>query len=112
MTNEPIIAARDLLLSTDGSVAEILERLDQAQDHEILRESKALTQLRQELTTTNLDRSKRSELASRLERVNQLANYVTRTRRRDVQDFRVIRRAQSAHVGNECRRARLLRRDF
>lgn len=91
VTNEPIIAARDLLLSTDGSVAEILKRLDQAQDHEILRESKALAQLRQELTMTNLDRSKRSELASRLERVNQLANYVTRTRRRDVQEFRVIR---------------------
>ena len=90
-TNAPIIAARDLLLSADPSVAGILERLDEAQEHEILRESKALAQLRRELIGTNLHRSKRSELAARLERVNQLANYVTRTRRRDVQEFRVIR---------------------
>lgn len=90
-TNAPIIAARDLLLRTDATVAEILERLDEAQDQDILSESKALAQLRQELTRTTLDRSKRSELAARLERVNQLANYVTRTRRRDVQEFRVIR---------------------
>ena len=90
-TNAPIIAARDLLLQPDSSVAEIVERLDEAQGHEILRRSKALAQLRQELTSTNLDKSKRSELAARLERANQLANYVTRTRRRDAEEFRVIR---------------------
>ncbi|MDE0433778.1 MAG: SNF2-related protein [Bryobacterales bacterium] len=90
-TNAPIIAARDLLMSADGSVANILERLDEAQGFEVLNESRALIQLRTELSRTNLDRSKRSELAARLERVNQLANYVTRTRRRDVQEFRVIR---------------------
>ena len=91
VTNAPIIAARDLLLSANGSVSETLDRLDQAQGHEILRASKALAQIREELTRTNPDRSKRSELAARLERVNQLANYVTRTRRRDVQEFRVVR---------------------
>ena len=90
-TNAPIIAARDLLLRADTSVAEIQERLEEAQSHEILRNSKGLTQFRRALTRTNLDPSKRSELAARLERVNQLANYVTRTRRRDVQEFRVIR---------------------
>ena len=90
-TNAPIIAARDLLLRAVVPVAEILERLDEAQDHEVLRKSKALAHIRQELSGTNLDRSKCSKLAARLERVNQLANYVTRTRRRDVQEFRVIR---------------------
>ena len=90
-SNAPIIAARDLLLRADTSVAEIVERLEEAQGHEILRNSKGLAQLRQTLTRTNLDLSKRSELAARLERVNQLANYVTRTRRRDVQEFRVVR---------------------
>ena len=90
-TNAPIIAARDLLLSGDGSITDIMERLDEAQEHEVLRESKALGQLRREVSETNLDPSKRSELATRLERANQLANYVTRTRRRDVQEFRVIR---------------------
>ena len=90
-TNAPIIAARDVLLSADGSVPKILQLLDEAGAHEVLRQSKALAQLRRELTETNLDPSKRSELAARLERVNQLANFVTRTRRRDVQEFRVIR---------------------
>ena len=90
-SNAPIIVARDMLLRADASVAEILVHLDEAQSHEILRNSKALAQIRQELSKTNLDRSKRSELAARLERVNQLANYVTRTRRRTIQEFRVVR---------------------
>ncbi len=90
-TNAPIIAARDLLLRGDATVAEVQQRLDDAQKHEILSKSMALARIRRELRGTNLSRSKRSELAVRLERVNQLANYVTRTRRRDVQEFRVIR---------------------
>ena len=90
-TNAPIIAARDLLLRTDGSESGILQLLNEACAHEILRQSKALAQIRRELTENSLDPSKRSELAARLERVNQLANYVTRTRRRDVQEFRVVR---------------------
>ena len=90
-SNAPIIAARDLLMRPDAALGEILEQMDEAQDHEILRESRALAQLRGELTSTNLDQSKRAELAARLERVNQLANYVTRTRRRDVEEFRVVR---------------------
>ena len=90
-TNEPIVAARDLLLRRNGPVSEIRNRLSEAEDHEILRKSKALAQIRAELTDADLDHVKRSELAARLECVNQLANYVTRTRRRDVQEFRVIR---------------------
>ena len=90
-TNAPVIAARDLLLRPDSSVADIEALLDSAQDHDILRHSRALAQIRHEVTTTPLDKSKRSELAARIERVNQLANYVTRTRRRDTEEFRVIR---------------------
>ena len=90
-TNAPVIAARDLLLRPDSSVADIEALLDEAQDHDILRASQALAQIRKELTTPDLDTSKRSELAARIERVNQLANYVTRTRRRDIEEFRVIR---------------------
>ena len=90
-TNAPVIAARDLLLRPDSSVEDIEALLDEAQEHDILRASRALAQIRQELTTIRLDTSKRSELAARIERVNQLANYVTRTRRRDTEEFRVIR---------------------
>ena len=90
-SNAPIVAARDLLLRGDTTANEILEQIDEAQEHEILRDSRALFQLRGMLKKSNLDPSTRSELAARLERVNQLANYVTRTRRRDVQEFRVVR---------------------
>lgn len=90
-TNAPVIAARDLLLRPDSSVEEIQEVLDSAQHHDILRNSQALVQIQNELTTSHLDKSKRSELAARIERVNQLANYVTRTRRRDTEEFRVLR---------------------
>ena len=89
--NAPVIAARDLLLRPDSSVEDIEALLDEAQEHDILRASRALAQIRSELTTARLDASKRSELAARIERVNQLANYVTRTRRRDTEEFRVIR---------------------
>ena len=90
-TNAPIVAARDRLLQADSSGSEILELLHTTDFHEILRTSKALSKLQDELTTRRLDRSTRSEMAARLERVNQLANYVARTRRRDVQEFRVVR---------------------
>ena len=90
-TNAPVIAARDLLLRPESSVEDIKALLDEAQEHDILRASQALVQIRHELTMARLDTSKRSELAARIERVNQLANYVTRTRRRDTEEFRVIR---------------------
>ena len=97
-TNAPVIAARDLLLKPDSTVAEIEALLDEAQRHEILRGSQALAQIRTEIRTTGLDTSKRSELAARIERVNQLANYVTRTRRRDTEEFRVIREPKAPVV--------------
>ena len=90
-TNAPIIRARDQLLRADTSVQEVAERLEEARSHDVLRHSRGLAQIREQLGRANLDRSKRSELAARLEQVNQLANYVTRTRRRDVQEFRVTR---------------------
>ncbi len=92
-SNAPIVKARDMLLKDGVSKHEVLQCIDDAANHDVLRNSKALTQIRNELKDEdiNLDRSKQSELAARLERVNQLSNYVTRTRRRDVLDFHVVR---------------------
>ena len=88
--NAPLVAARDLLLR-NGASLEIEELLDQAKQHELLSKSKALTHIRERLTSQELDPCLRSELAVRLEHVNQLANYVNRTRRRDIQIKRVMR---------------------
>lgn len=89
--NQPIIEARDLLLKPSASAQSVRACLDRAGQHEFLAKSKTLSLIRQELEDATLGRYQRAEFAARLEQVNQLANYVTRTRRRDVQEFRVIR---------------------
>jgi superfamily II DNA or RNA helicase len=91
LMNAPIIEARDLLLKPGSSSAEILECLDAARQYSFLAESKALELLREELKGKSLDAHARAEMAARLEQINQLANYLTRTRRRDVEEFRVRR---------------------
>lgn len=91
LMNAPIVEARDLLMKENTSSEEILARIDMARQHELLANSKVLGLLRDELKTRPLDRSTRAELASRLEQANQLANYIARTRRRDIEEFRVRR---------------------
>ena len=111
-TNAPVIAARDLLLRPDSSVADIEALLDSAQDHDILRHSRALAQIRHEVTTTPLDKSKRSELAARIERGQsacQLRHPNSTTGHRGISRHS---RAQGSRPRDEPRRALLLRRDL
>ena len=89
--NEPIIAARDLLMRQGTSQEQIIERIDAARQYSVLASSQALKLLRHELINRPLDLATRAEIASRLESVNQMANYVNRTRRRDVEELRVVR---------------------
>ena len=90
-TNEPIVAARDLILKPDSSRCQILERIEEARRFQVLASSKTLGLLREKLKDGPLDPASRARLASRLESVNQMANYMTRTRRRDVEDLRIVR---------------------
>lgn len=90
LTNAPIVQARDMLLRSTTPVEPILEQLEEARQHEIIADSKAVALVGEELTKP-LNVSKRAELAARLEQANQLANFVTRTRRRDVDELRVRR---------------------
>lgn len=90
--NAPLIAARDRVLDAKSTVEEIIDLIDSASRYDLLSNSKALQALREEVSTRTLDRPARSDIAWRLENVNQLANYVTRTRRRDVEELRVVRR--------------------
>jgi SNF2 family DNA or RNA helicase len=91
LMNAPIVAARDLLTKPGVSISAVREQIEAARQHELLASSKALKLISEELETTNLSLAERASLASRLEQVNQLANYVTRTRRRDVEEFRIQR---------------------
>ena len=81
--NAPIVQARDLLMKPSASAEQINAQLEEARGYDLLSESKTLALIQEDLAARPLDQPTRAELASRLEQANQLANYVTRTRRRD-----------------------------
>ena len=91
--NRPLIAAREAVLA-GRTRAEVMELVATAAAHPLLHGSQQLAVLTEEATTevTELSRAARARLADRLEQVNLLANVVNRTRRRDVQELRVVRR--------------------
>ena len=90
-TNEPIIKARDLLLRSNASQNQIIECINAACRFEVLANSKTLELLREDLGKSPLDAANRAEFATRLESANQMANYMNRTRRRDVEKLRIVR---------------------
>jgi superfamily II DNA or RNA helicase len=97
--NAPVIRARDLLLRPGVPLSEIRACLDEAAGHAILGESRSLALIRERVAgDAPIDNHARAELAASLEQVNQLANYVTRTRRRDVEEFRVRRDPKAPHL--------------
>jgi superfamily II DNA or RNA helicase len=97
--NAPVIAARDLLLKPKVMLKVIREHLDEAASYPILAGSKSLGLIRDQLSRDlPLNPQARADLAMRLEQVNQLANYITRTRRRDVQEFKVVRDPKAPHL--------------
>ena len=91
--NRPLIAAREAVLA-GRTRAEVMGLVATAAAHPLLHGSQQLAALIEEATTevTELSRAARARLADRLEQVNLLANVVNRTRRRDVQELRVVRR--------------------
>jgi SNF2 family DNA or RNA helicase len=91
--NEPIIEARDMLMRSSATREQIIECIDDARIG-VLANSKALELVRKDLVEGSLDAATRAEVASRLESVNQMANYLNRTRRRDVEELKVVREPQ------------------
>ena len=90
--NAPLIKARDAILRGESN-GKILELLQDAANHPLLRSSQTLERVMCELADLPDDISKyqRAKFATQIEGVNQLANVVNRTRRRDVEEHRVIR---------------------
>lgn len=98
--NEPIIAARDATLS-GKPVGEVLKDIGKAQSTKLLSGSRQLQALTDELqlkSNENFGTQERSDLAGHLENTNLLANTVNRTRRRDVQAYRVVRKVSAFEV--------------
>jgi len=98
LANAPLVAARDLVLRQNSSADQVRLLITEAMQHEFLSESRALALLLDELRLLQLDPASRADIAWRLEQANQLSNYLTRTRRRDVEDFRVVREPIARHL--------------
>jgi len=100
--NGPIIRARELLSKynkkkqiSQDIFSQIQDLLIKATEHPYLADNRQLKDLFNKLKTPNIitNKEKRAELSDRLERINLLSHVVNRTRKRDVKQFRVIRKA-------------------
>ncbi|MGH8162004.1 MAG: helicase-related protein, partial [Gammaproteobacteria bacterium] len=106
--NEPLLRAREFALDTRGTSEQILECLTAAQAHDLLADNGQLAALldggvnAQVLATDE----GRIRLANRIERINLLSHAVSRTRKRDVHELRVVREPKAYFAAmNEAERA-------
>ena len=93
--NEPLIAARDYILQGSTDSDGFLKLLKDAKEFPLIGESRQLNKIIQDPPSQEEfeDKSVRSKLAGRLERINLLGKVVTRTRKREVTEWKVIREA-------------------
>ncbi len=98
--NEPLIRAKDAVLSNELSREEFINLMEKARDHYLLNRSKQLQELIESPPSNNQlrDNQFRSELADRLEKLNLLNHSITRTRKREVNEWRVTREAVSEYI--------------
>jgi len=91
--NAPIVHLRDRLLAGPMSKAELMEGLRSASLERIFSDNAQLSHLLENPPSDGMlgAPAGRSELAERLDRLNPLAKVVTRTRKRDVHEMRVVR---------------------
>jgi superfamily II DNA or RNA helicase len=93
--NAPLVRARELVLTGRATSAELRAQLEQALQHQFLQGSRQLRTLLDEMPDDAAlrDPRRRSELAYRLETVNLLGHVLTRSRKREVTEWRVQRMA-------------------
>ena len=103
--NGPLVRARELILggslaANSAAQATVEEELVRASDHPLLAGSQQLRALiDEEVWRSDLARPDVvARLAERLDRVNLLGHAVTRTRKRDVEERRVIREVEAQEV--------------
>jgi SNF2 family DNA or RNA helicase len=106
--NRPIVEAREAALS-GKNLAQIRASIEAAAQHPLLTGSQKIEALLNGFARSSdpLPRAERARLADELDQVNLLANTVTRTRRRDVQELRIVRdvkvfRANMAQIEREA----------
>lgn len=96
--NAPLVEARDLVMNGTSTPDEIVSLIDRARGHDLLSDNRMLKLVREEVLARSLDRVARAGIAWRLENASQLANFVTRTRRRDVEELRIVREPKAPEL--------------
>lgn len=98
--NEPLISAKDAVLSNELSKEEFIKLMEKARAHYLLNRSKQLQELIESPPSGDQlrDNKFRSKLADRLEKLNLLNHSITRTRKREVNEWRVTREAVSEYI--------------
>lgn len=93
--NEPIVAARERVLSSQASLSDVAEAISAISVGQLLKTDRRLDILKQQLASdpTTDTPARRADIASRLEEMSMLGGIVNRTRRRDVTEIQVKRRA-------------------
>jgi len=98
--NEPLIRARDALQRQNIGRQTLLELLEMASNHPLLEDNRQLKALLENPPTEEdlSDNAFRSRLSNQIGGVNLLGRAVTRTRKREVTAFKVIREAVAEMV--------------
>ena len=92
--SQPLVSARDHLLSADPDREALLDKIKRARQDTLLRDNRQLSFIRHQISDQNdvLNREFRADIAHRLEVINPLFHVVTRTRKREVKEWRVERK--------------------
>ncbi len=92
--NVPIVAARECALRTDATFTDLEEAIDQITPGRFLKTDGRLAVLKGLVSGMSgpIPSAERAMIAARLEEMSMLGGIVNRTRRRDVNDFKVQRR--------------------
>ena len=97
--NEPLLQAREMVLTGSGTKGQLESILNDAGRHPFLANSRQLADVKKSVTNDELaDPEVRAKLANRLERLNLLGRAVTRTRKREVKEWSVVREAVAEEV--------------
>ena len=98
--NQHLIRARDLLVASRMTSDSIIEALGRAAQHPLLRGNRQLQRLLETVQggVDLTDAKNRAELAYRLDTINLLGHAVTRTRKREVKEWKVLREPVAERV--------------
>lgn len=90
--NRPLVRARETVLRGNTSAANLISELREAMTNRLLKGNRQLEALLSRITDNALNSiPERSQIAYRLETANLLGHTMTRTRKRDVEENRVVR---------------------